>query len=108
MKSVEQVDAIMAAIPEGWRKRWCGGERGACACMGCVQIGNRAVIAEKIAGQPYRGDPEYIDEAKLQSHGQVYQDNKVTREEWEAWSARHPEVASPSKHTLIIMESKKS
>ena len=93
-KTPEQIDAIMAAIPEKWRRHWCGGERGPCACMGCVQIGNRAVIAEKITGEPYRGDPEYIDEAKLKEHGTVYEDHKLSRAEWESWMKRH----SPAHH----------
>lgn len=80
----------MQRIPEGWRKRWCGGERGACACLGCVQIGNRKVIAEKITETPYRGDPEYISEAKLQEHAAIYSDNKITKEEWERWSRQNP------------------
>jgi len=90
MKSEAQIDVIMDAIPEQWRTRWCGGERGACACVGCVQIGNRAVISEKVTGQAYRGDPEYIDEAKLQQHGTVYTDHKLSREEWESWMKRRP------------------
>lgn len=94
MKTEPTVDAIMRAIPEGWRMRWCGGEEGACACMGCVQVGNRAVIAEQITGEKYSGDPEYLNEAKLQAHGAVYTDHKISREEWEAWKSRHPDAAS--------------
>jgi hypothetical protein len=100
-KTEQQVDSIMAAIPEEWRRRWCGGERGACACLGCVQIGNRAVIAEKITGQPYRGDPEYIDENRLCEHGAVYDDNKITREEWDAWMLRHPSAGTMKKTAVI-------
>ncbi|VWC78928.1 hypothetical protein BLA39750_01054 [Burkholderia lata] len=59
--------------------------------MGCVQIGNRAVIAERIIGKKYEGDPEYISEAKLREHGSVYTELKLSREEWESWIARHPE-----------------
>lgn len=88
MKSPEQVDAIMRAIPTGWRYRWCGGEDSPCACMGCVQIGNRKVIAERITGQVYQGDPEYIDEANLQEYGLLYTGNKLTRDEWMSWKAR--------------------
>lgn len=80
----------MQAIPEQWRANWCGGEHGACACMGCVQIGNRKVIAEKIIGKPYNGDPEYISEEKLKEHGDLYVDNKITREEWESWLSANP------------------
>jgi hypothetical protein len=87
-KTDEQVNAIMAAIPEGWRKRWCGGERGLCACFGCVQIGNKAVIAEEISGVRYEGDPERISESALMAHTDVYAENKVSREEWDAWIKR--------------------
>lgn len=89
MKSEAQIDAIMDAIPERWRTRWCGGERGTCACMGCVQIGNRAIIAQKVTGERYRGDPEYINEAALQKHGAVYAEHKLSREELESWMRRH-------------------
>jgi hypothetical protein len=88
MKTEAQIDAIMDAIREQWRTRWCGGEHGPCACMGCVQIGNRAVIAEKITGEMYRGDPESISEAKLQEHGALSADHKLSREEWESWMKR--------------------
>jgi hypothetical protein len=89
MKSETQIDAIMAAIPRQWRTRWCGGEFGACACVGCVQIGNRAVILKKATGQRYLGDPEYIDEAALKEYGAVYTDHKLSREEWQSWMNRH-------------------
>lgn len=89
MKSDTQIDAIMQAIPESWRTRWCGGERGPCACMGCVQIANRQVIVEKITGQPYRSDPEGIDESKLREHRAAYADYKLSRAEWESWMKRH-------------------
>lgn len=88
MKTIEQVDAIMAAIPADWRQRWC--MSGLCACLGCVQTGNKRVIAEKIQGSPYRGDPEYISEAALMAHAEVYESNKLTRAEWDAWVARQP------------------
>lgn len=88
-KTPAQVEAIMASIPERWRTRWCGGEHGPCGCMGCVQIGNRAVILKKITGRPYLGDPEYIDEAKLQEHREVYEAHKLSRAEWESWMSRH-------------------
>jgi len=90
MKTEAQVDEIMQQIPKDWRERWCGGERSACACMGCVQIGNHAVIAKKINGTPYLGDPEYISENKLKEHAELYANNKITREEWEAWISRQP------------------
>lgn len=90
MKTEAQIDAIMNTIPEGWRTRWCGGEYGACACMGCVQIGNRAVIVEKLTGVKYRGDPEYISEAAMQEQdAAVYTEHKLSREEWDSWMNRH-------------------
>lgn len=94
-KTDAQVDEIMGEIPEAWRTRWCGGERGPCACMGCVQIGNRKVIAEKIAGTKFSGDPEYISEDKLQEHSAIYAEHKVSREEWESWMYRQSAGRSP-------------
>lgn len=90
MKTNDQIDAIMAAIPASWRTRWCGGEYGACSCLGCVQIGNRAVILGKATGKAYLGDPEYISEVKLREFGTVYTEHKITREEWESWMSRRP------------------
>lgn len=98
----EQVDAVMQAIPVRWRTRWCGAETGACACMGCVQTGNRQVIAEKITGEPWRGDPESIDEGRLQVHGAVYTENKVSRDEWEAWMSRQPTVTGEPSDGLFV------
>lgn len=80
------VDQIMQTIPERWRRRWCGGERGPCACMGCVQIGNRIIMAETITGRSYQGDPEYIKEAAIPRD--IYNRFKITKEEWEAWKVR--------------------
>ena len=49
MQTREQlVDEVMQEIPSQWRRRWCGGEAGPCACLGCVQIGNRRVMAERM------------------------------------------------------------
>ncbi len=76
----KDVDAIMRTIPEGWRNRWCGGEQGPCACMGCVQIGNRLIMTGRKVEQ---GDPEYIDESKIPKD--IYNKYKITKEEWEAW-----------------------
>jgi len=88
-KTPEQVDAIMSAIPEEWRGRWCGGEYGACACLGCAQIGNRAVIHGKVFGKRYIGDPEYISEAALrQRDPTTYADNKLSKADWDSWMAR--------------------
>jgi hypothetical protein len=79
----------MAAIPEKWRSYWCGGERGLCACLGCVQIGNRAVIFAAVTGQQFFGDPECIKEWELQrANPSVYDDKKLSHEEWASWMAR--------------------
>lgn len=74
----------MQTIPEEWRSRWCGGEYGMCACMGCVQIGNRLVMAGlKVT----HVDPEYIDEGTIPKD--TYNKYKISREEWEDWKRRH-------------------
>lgn len=80
----DDVDAVMQTIPEGWRTRWCGGEEGPCACMGCVQIGNRLVMT---GTRVTLVDPEYINESKIPH--EVYQRHKITREEWDDWMRRH-------------------
>jgi pyridoxine/pyridoxamine 5'-phosphate oxidase len=85
-KNIEEIDAIMQQIPTEWRNRWCGGENGACACMGCVQIGNRAVMVKAGQGHEYQGDPEYINEDKISP--EIYKKYKITREEWDLWKAR--------------------
>jgi hypothetical protein len=82
----EDVDAVMQSIPEQWRKRWCGAIEpggGGCACMGCVQIGNRLIMADRKVTQC---DPEYIDESKIAP--ETYKKFKVSKEEWTAWMAR--------------------
>lgn len=79
----EDVDAVMQTIPEEWRSRWCGGERGLCACMGCVQIGNRLIMTGLKAHQI---DPEYIDETKIPP--EIFKRFKVTKAEWEDWMRR--------------------
>lgn len=89
MKTPEQVDAIMERIDERSRYRWCGGERGPCACMGCVQICSRSLMYEKTYQTEHRGDPEYIDYRRFPPI--VHERYGVTREEWEAWKERHPE-----------------
>lgn len=80
---MKDVDKIMQTIPEAWRDRWCGGEKGPCACMGCVQIGNRLIMAKETTGDEFRGDPEYIDERKIPQ--EIYNKYKITKEEWEIW-----------------------
>lgn len=84
MKSFEEIDAIMLTIPEQWRKRWC--ENGRCACLGCVQSGNRVVMAEAVMGGKFWGDPEHIAEAAIPAD--IYAKYKVTREEWELWKQK--------------------
>lgn len=79
----EDVDAVMQSIPAEWRYSWCGAEGGPCACMGCVQVGNRLIMAGLEAHQV---DPEYIDEARIPAD--TYKKYKVTKEEWAEWKAR--------------------
>ncbi len=85
----EDVDAVMRTIPESWCTHWCGAIEpggGGCACMGCVQIGNRLVMANRKVTQC---DPEYIDESKIDAD--IYKRFKVTKDEWAAWMVRqHP------------------
>ena len=85
--SMKNIDAIMQTIPIEWRMRWCGGEYGPCACMGCVQIGNRLIMAKETTGQEYRGDPEYIDESLIPI--EIYKRFKVSKKEWENWKQRN-------------------
>jgi len=87
----EDVDAVMETIPPEWRTRWCGGEYGPCACMGCVQIGNRLVMTGLKVGQC---DPEYINEERISD--EIYKKYKVTKAEWEEWMERtKPKQYSP-------------
>lgn len=86
MRTFAEIDAIMQTIPEEWRARWCGGENGGCACLGCVQVGNRLVMAKEVNGREYQGDPEYIAEHKIPVN--VYQQYKITRPEWDLWMAQ--------------------
>ena len=79
----DDVDAVMRSIPEEWRRRWCGGEYGACACTGCVQIGNRLIMTGRKVTQC---DPEHISEALIPPD--TYAKYKVTKAEWEAWMQR--------------------
>lgn len=87
MKTEAEVDALMRKIPETWRMRWCGGESGPCACMGCVQIGCKQIMLEHVSGTRFHGDPEYIDDSRFSEH--VRLTFRPTREEWEAWRQRH-------------------
>ena len=85
MKSLEEINRIMETIPRAWRQRWCGGEQGPCACMGCVQIGNRLVMVKEATCQEFMGDPEYIDETLISP--EIYKKYKITKEEWLLWKA---------------------
>ena len=90
-KREAKVDEIMETIPEPWRERWCGAEDGPCACMGCVQIGNRIIMFENAYGIKFKGDPEYINESGIRDD--VYNEFKIDRDEWEDWKERHAESA---------------
>jgi len=83
MKTLAEINKIMETIPTEWRHRWCGGENGPCACMGCVQIGNRFLMYKEMAGKAHHGDPEYVDEASIPK--EIYKNIKITKEEWELW-----------------------
>ena len=86
----DDVDAVMQTVPERWRTRWCGGERGPCACFGCVQIGNRLIMATETLGRPvtvYDRDPEHIDESRIPK--EIYDRLKITKAEWEDWMRRN-------------------
>lgn len=87
MKTEAQVDYIMAFIPEKSRKRWCGGERGDCACMGCVQISSRELMFVHTYQRAFYGDPEYLDESKFAP--EIVEQCKPTKQEWAAWMVRH-------------------
>lgn len=76
----DDVDAVMQTIPAEWRERWCGAEYGPCSCMGCVQIGNRLIMAGL---KVHQVDPEHIDETKIPAD--VYKKYKITKPEWTAW-----------------------
>ena len=86
MKAEHEVGALMSTIPKRWRTKWCGGERGPCACLGCVQVGNRMVMVELVTGQPFRGDAEWVDERRIPD--EIYKECKISRAEWDAWMGR--------------------
>lgn len=79
----DDVDAVMQTIPAEWRRRWCGAPT--CACLGCVQTGNRLVM---IGLRANAVDPEYIDESSIPAD--VFNRFKISKPEWEAWMQRHP------------------
>lgn len=84
---MKDVNKIMETIPKEWRNRWCSS--GLCACMGCVQIGNRLIMAKETTGKEYTGDPEYISEGQIPE--EIYDKYKITKEEWEAWKREQPQ-----------------
>jgi len=91
-KTPEQVDEIMESIsPPMFRYRWCGAERGPCACMGCVQICSRAKMYEMQTGLKLRSDPEGVPLDAIRPD--IREACTITREEWETWKVRHPEPA---------------
>jgi len=83
MKNIDEIKKIMSTIPKEWQEHWCGGEHGMCACMGCVQIGNRMIMYEKATGNRFYGDPEYINEASIPV--EIYEKYKISKEEWFLW-----------------------
>lgn len=87
-RSLATIDALMQLMPEQYQKRWCGGERGACFCMGCVQILNRKIMWEAMMGRRFLGDPEGIVESRIPS--EIQDRYKVTRDDWERWSKEQP------------------
>lgn len=86
MKSPEEVDRLMEQIYPAFRNRWCGGENGPCACRGCVQVDNRAIMVKEMTGRNVTCDPEYIEEKRIPT--EVYARLKITKEEWQDWKAR--------------------
>ena len=80
MKSYKEINKIMQTIPQGWRTHWCGGERDPCACLGCVQIGNRLIMTGLKVTQI---DPEHIDERSIPP--EIYEKYKITKKEWQDW-----------------------
>lgn len=87
MKKIETINFIMNTIPKNWQYRWCGGEYGACACVGCVQIGNRIIMWEQTTKRQFFGDPEHIDEKQIPKN--IYSKYKITKQEWEEWKERN-------------------
>ena len=83
MKTIDEINAIMETIPTEWRDKWCGGENGACACLGCVQIGNRIAMHKEATGLNIIADPEHIDELLIPED--IHQKYKINRDEWDLW-----------------------
>lgn len=103
MKTPEQVDAIMDRIDEDSRYRWCGGESGPCACIGCVQNVCQVQAFERHYGFKYRGDPERIRIIPIPA--ETRNEFLPTREEWEAWKERHPDTRPPRDCTVTCITS---
>lgn len=53
--------------------------------MGCVQVGNRLIMAGL---KSHQIDPEYIDETKIPAA--TYKKYKITKDEWSSWVGRQP------------------
>lgn len=103
MKTPEQVDAIMAKIDEDSRYRWCGGERGPCACIGCVQNVCQVQAYEKHFGRKFHGDPEWIRQIAIPA--EIRAEFLPSREEWEAWVERHPDTRPPRDYSVTCATS---
>lgn len=85
MKTDNELNEIMQTIPKEWHDRWCGGEYGPCACMGCVQVGNRLIMVKEMTGSKYNGDPEHINESRIPP--EIYNKYKITKDEWKLWKS---------------------
>lgn len=79
MRTLEEINKIMQTIPEKWRTHWCRAR--ICACCGCVQTGNKIIMYEKMTGEKFHGDPEYISSIP----DEIYNQYKVTEDEWNLW-----------------------
>lgn len=88
MKTDKEIDAIMGTIHEANRTRWCGGENGPCACLGCVQVSNRIIMFETANREKVRFDPEGIREDLIPE--EIYTRFKISKAEWENWMRRNP------------------
>jgi len=86
MKDINEINRIMQTIPEAWRTRWC--EASLCACVGCVQIGNRAEIFKRAFGREFFGDLEHIDARQFPK--ELIDELRITKEEWLLWKSGTP------------------
>lgn len=85
----DRVEKVMLTIHPASRKRWCGGEDGACYCMGCVQVSNRRIMWEEMTGKKFFGDPEHIDEREIPR--EIYNKYKISKQDWEIWMFKQNE-----------------